>query len=436
MSATEFSAVAAQLEHLHAEITQLRAAVEQKDERIWTLGLMVGGTQAGASSVDGAMLCAAAAAGDVSRLRAALHAYSPSALSSCDYDQRTALHLAACENQMAVVRFLIEEASLDVLSPSDRYGNTPLDDAMRCGHHDVAHFLRSHGAKSSTPGTPSETKQRRPSFTFTPSILTRSFSKEVHLNVVDTPAADAPSPSRRLPPVLQSGKSGSGWESFVVPEVSSEHSEKDEELSRHSASWESATIRNVPHGVTNDVTSSRSPAGARRKERRPSVPVFTPLPATVKSLPVKEVKGARTSAFLSDDEEHPPENVAPLTEANLAAMDHSQPPRQPRLRLRRAGNLTKLSKGGWTANWNRRARLSNAARTPHAGRSPPTLRSSGRNPPLAHPRARSWRRTLRWQAPLLSSARRSTTLTRTRSCSGLDTPSYSRSSRRASCARW
>ena len=41
-------------------------------------------------------------------------------------DKRTALHLAASEGLVDVVRYLIEEAEADA-SPVDRWGGTPLD---------------------------------------------------------------------------------------------------------------------------------------------------------------------------------------------------------------------------------------------------------------------------------------------------------------------
>jgi len=56
-----------------------------------------------------------------------------------DYDRRTALHLAASEGQLDVVRLLIERGA-DV-SARDRWGGTPLDDARRHGHRAVEELL-------------------------------------------------------------------------------------------------------------------------------------------------------------------------------------------------------------------------------------------------------------------------------------------------------
>ena len=68
-----------------------------------------------------------------------------------DYDLRTPLHLAAAENQVKVVEFFIDrdKASLPGmdLSPVDRWGGTPLDDAYQYGHKEVAALLKAAGAR-------------------------------------------------------------------------------------------------------------------------------------------------------------------------------------------------------------------------------------------------------------------------------------------------
>jgi len=62
-----------------------------------------------------------------------------------DYDDRTALHLAASEGLLLVASFLIKNLGADP-NVSDRYGGTPLDDALRSGHTKVADFLKECGA--------------------------------------------------------------------------------------------------------------------------------------------------------------------------------------------------------------------------------------------------------------------------------------------------
>jgi len=62
-----------------------------------------------------------------------------------DYDGRTALHLSASEDQMNTVKYLIEESGARV-NVEDRWGGTPLSDAIKHDHHELADYLREHGA--------------------------------------------------------------------------------------------------------------------------------------------------------------------------------------------------------------------------------------------------------------------------------------------------
>jgi len=66
-----------------------------------------------------------------------------------DYDQRTALHLAAAEGHENVVRFLLDHALADqrgqLVRSQDRWGGTPLDDATRGGHVACAVVLELAG---------------------------------------------------------------------------------------------------------------------------------------------------------------------------------------------------------------------------------------------------------------------------------------------------
>eukprot|EP00026_Physarum_polycephalum_P002866 Phypoly_transcript_02875.p1 GENE.Phypoly_transcript_02875~~Phypoly_transcript_02875.p1 ORF type:complete len:834 (-),score=168.92 Phypoly_transcript_02875:78-2579(-) len=66
-------------------------------------------------------------------------------VNDCDYDKRTALHVAASEGHIDVVRILIREGA--DLNFADRYNATPLDDAIHHGHQDVAKLLVESGAK-------------------------------------------------------------------------------------------------------------------------------------------------------------------------------------------------------------------------------------------------------------------------------------------------
>jgi glutaminase len=68
-----------------------------------------------------------------------------------DYDKRTALHLAASEGHAEACSFLISGAKTksDAISAKDRWGGTPLSDAMKGGFEDCAKVLREAGAQES-----------------------------------------------------------------------------------------------------------------------------------------------------------------------------------------------------------------------------------------------------------------------------------------------
>lgn len=62
-----------------------------------------------------------------------------------DIDYRTALHVAACQGYGDVAELLLEYGA-DV-DPKDRWGSTPLADAIHYKNHDVIRLLEKHGAK-------------------------------------------------------------------------------------------------------------------------------------------------------------------------------------------------------------------------------------------------------------------------------------------------
>ncbi|KAJ0080774.1 hypothetical protein Patl1_10332 [Pistacia atlantica] len=63
-----------------------------------------------------------------------------------DIDDRTALHVAACQGFTEVVELLLQRGA-DV-DPKDRWGSSPLSDAIYYKNHDVIQLLEKHGAKS------------------------------------------------------------------------------------------------------------------------------------------------------------------------------------------------------------------------------------------------------------------------------------------------
>lgn len=67
-------------------------------------------------------------------------------LDIADYDLRTPLHLTAAEGHCDVVAYFVAQQAN--LSPQDRWGNTPSDDAQRHGYGTVSQRLKEAGAQS------------------------------------------------------------------------------------------------------------------------------------------------------------------------------------------------------------------------------------------------------------------------------------------------
>ncbi|KAK2184168.1 hypothetical protein NP493_277g00013 [Ridgeia piscesae] len=88
------------------------------------------------------LLCSAARQGNIDMLKELREAGAD--LSLGDYDSRTALHIATCEGHIEVVRYMLEYgASVHV---RDRYGHSPLDDAIFFHRNDIIKVLRDTGA--------------------------------------------------------------------------------------------------------------------------------------------------------------------------------------------------------------------------------------------------------------------------------------------------
>jgi len=90
-------------------------------------------------------MCFAASKGNLKEVKRLLHKRAD--YNAKDYDSRTALHVAACGDHLSVVEFLfLQKAPLNVL---DRWGHTPLEDAVTNNRTSVVTWLRKNGATQS-----------------------------------------------------------------------------------------------------------------------------------------------------------------------------------------------------------------------------------------------------------------------------------------------
>jgi glutaminase len=89
----------------------------------------------------------AASQGDAAALEN--HVNAGGSLFEADYDSRTALHLAASEGHTSVVKYIVDEIlkerKNELLSATDRWGGTPLSDAIHHGHTECIDVLRAAG---------------------------------------------------------------------------------------------------------------------------------------------------------------------------------------------------------------------------------------------------------------------------------------------------
>jgi glutaminase len=91
------------------------------------------------------ILIAAAAAGDIDIL--IKYVAEGESLLQCDYDMRTALHLAASNGHTKAVQYLCVH-NAETTGATDRWGCTPLDDAKREGHEECAAIILKFTAQT------------------------------------------------------------------------------------------------------------------------------------------------------------------------------------------------------------------------------------------------------------------------------------------------
>ncbi|GFR46936.1 hypothetical protein Agub_g8584 [Astrephomene gubernaculifera] len=88
-----------------------------------------------------------ASVGDLYRCKKIIYAWGLNIkdASCCDYDRRTPLHLASAEGAFSVVLWLLDHGA--EVNPVDRFKRTPLEDAVRGDHGDLATLLLQRGGK-------------------------------------------------------------------------------------------------------------------------------------------------------------------------------------------------------------------------------------------------------------------------------------------------
>ncbi|XP_039127338.1 potassium channel KOR1-like [Dioscorea cayenensis subsp. rotundata] len=127
--------------------TALYEAIKNGHDRVASMLYREGGrlSSVGNGGVD---LCMAVAKGNVELLRRMLvYGMDPNGR---DYDQRTALHIAAAEGLHFMANMLLSAGA----SPAsvDRWGNTPLEEARRCGSKSLITLLEGAESNQLTPG--------------------------------------------------------------------------------------------------------------------------------------------------------------------------------------------------------------------------------------------------------------------------------------------
>ena len=95
-------------------------------------------------------MCSFAATGDVENIR--LLAENGVDVSLGDYDDRTPLHLAACNGNTAVLEYLLKQDTV-LINAVDRFGGTPHQDALRHGRKGGAALLEEAGCVRSDDKT-------------------------------------------------------------------------------------------------------------------------------------------------------------------------------------------------------------------------------------------------------------------------------------------
>ncbi|XP_034552093.1 glutaminase kidney isoform, mitochondrial-like [Notolabrus celidotus] len=110
----------------------------------------------------------AAYSGDVAALRR--FALSAVNMEQTDYDSRTALHIAAAEGRVEAVVFLTDICKVNP-HMKDRWGNTPIDDAVQFGHEVIVSLMQEYQSMYNETESHSNTEEQKPALDTLKSIV-------------------------------------------------------------------------------------------------------------------------------------------------------------------------------------------------------------------------------------------------------------------------
>ncbi|EFJ46902.1 hypothetical protein VOLCADRAFT_92690 [Volvox carteri f. nagariensis] len=142
-------------------ISALAEAVKNEHDSTIELMLKYGATLGAGGLTVAAEMCTAVYEGDLVKLRRLLRSGAPP--DACDYDKRSALHIAGAEGNLAAVKLLVEEGGADP-NFQDRWGNTALDEARRVGAAPVLAYLE--GRQKRDAGVTAEKKRQQAAHEF------------------------------------------------------------------------------------------------------------------------------------------------------------------------------------------------------------------------------------------------------------------------------
>eukprot|EP00741_Cyanophora_paradoxa_P001786 tig00000073_g1731.t1 len=237
----------------------------------------------------------------------------------CDYDKRTALHLAASEGQLAAVEILLKMgADIDA---RDRFGCTPLDDALRGGYEDVANLLRERQLSQAFKGSGAPRRGSRGSNQVTSRSSEYETDRTGSFGAPGRPAQpasgalpfipfnfDSPTASPRRRPGGPRGSDSEDEDEGPAP--------PPREKPASSFAIPVALPLNVPEGAETLVSKFTPPGSPRGTPRAESKEAGGAAGA---AAPVVMRQGTRLNRLLEEDEDEAPSRPASARPASRAA---------------------------------------------------------------------------------------------------------------------